>query len=61
MNSRIDTLLSKFKLDDRKISYNKNFDDYLIYNYDLAYSILEKERKKSFTFLRKYLKSLKML
>lgn len=54
MNSRIETLLSKFKLEDRK--YNgKILKKDLKCNYKEAYKILEEERKKSETFLKKAL------
>jgi len=50
MNSRIETLLSKFKIKNRK------FEGYITkenlkYDYSEAYEILEKERIKSFEFL----------
>jgi hypothetical protein len=54
MNSRINTLLSKFKLEDRRYSgtiAEKN----LICDYSESYKILEEERKKSADFLKKAL------
>ena len=52
MNSRIETLLSKFKLEDRK--YNGKIEKRdLIANYNEAYRILEIERKKANDFLIK--------
>ena len=54
MNSRIDTLLSKFNLNDRK--FNKKIKkEQLKCNYAEAYKILEEERKKSLNFLKKAL------
>lgn len=54
MNSRLDTLLSKFKLEDRKLN---SYEDKV--SFDIDYSntdkILEEERKKSDEFLRKAL------
>lgn len=54
MNSRIETLLSKFKLEDRKFN-GKITEKCLKHNYEDAYKILEKERKKSNAFLKKAL------
>ena len=54
MNSRIDTLLSKFKLEDRRYKGKIEKED-LPHNYDEAYKILEKEREKSNNFLKKAL------
>ena len=54
MNSRIETLLSKFKLENRY--YKGKIDkDLLKADYIEAYKILEEERKKSLTFLKKAL------
>jgi hypothetical protein len=55
MNSRIETLLSKFKLEDRKYTGKITSKD-LKANYSVAYTILEKERAKSQKFLEKALK-----
>lgn len=52
MSSRIDTLLSKFKLEDRKFSNGNMLEDYLVYDYSESYAILNKEREKSFSFLK---------
>ena len=54
MNSRIDTLLSKFKLEDR-IYKGKIKKEDLSHKYDEAYKILEKEREKSNNFLKRAL------
>ena len=50
MNSRIETLLSKFQLEDRK---NNGIitEDFLKHDYAEAYKILEEEREKSNKFL----------
>lgn len=54
MNSRIETLLSKFKLEDRY--YNGQITENLLKcNYTESYRILEEERKKSNQFLKKAL------
>ena len=55
MNSRIDTLINKFKLKDRKYNGKKITKDNLNHNYTEAYKILEKEREKSKKFLEKAL------
>lgn len=54
MGSRIDTLLSKFKLEDRRYTGSIT-DESLIHDYKNAYQILKEERKKSFQFLNKAL------
>lgn len=54
MNSRIDTLLNKFKLMDRNLKYLDN-NISLNCDYSGINSILESERKKSLTFLKKAL------
>lgn len=54
MNSRIETLLAKFKLKNRKFE-GKITEKNLKHDYSQAYKILEKERKKSKTFLYKAL------
>lgn len=52
MNSRIETLLSKFELEDRY--YNGKIEkESLEVDYSNAYKILENERKKSINFLKK--------
>lgn len=56
MNSRIDTLLDKFNLKNRR--YNgKITNENLEHDYKDAYKILEEERKKSFKFLEDALKN----
>ena len=55
MNSRIETLLSKFNLEDRKYKEKITSKD-LKANYGEAYKILEQEREKSRKFLEKALK-----
>ena len=55
MNSRIDTLLSKFKLEDRRFNGKEITKENLNHDYTEAYKILEKERKKSEEFLKKAL------
>lgn len=54
MNSRLDTLLSKFKLDDRRYKGKITKKD-LKCDYTEAYKILDKERIKSISFLKKAL------
>ena len=54
MNSRLETLLSKFKLEKRKYNGKITKDD-LVCDYKEAYKILEKERIKADKFLRKAL------
>ena len=55
MNSRIDTLISKFKLKNREYNGKNITKDNLNHDYTEAYRILEEERKKSDKFLRKAL------
>ena len=55
MNSRLDTLLSKFDLENRKFSKKEITNKDLKYDYTKAYKTLEKERKKSKDFLKKAL------
>ena len=50
MNSRIETLLEKFKLKNRKFT-GKITKQNLEHNYEEAYKILEYERKKAIKFL----------
>lgn len=52
MNSRIDTLLSKFLLEDRKY-VEKIKKEQLVVDYEKSYEILDKERTKAIEFLRK--------
>ena len=54
MNSRLDTLLKKFKLEDRWYE-GEIKKDQLKTDYTKAYEILEKEREKSMIFLKKAL------
>jgi hypothetical protein len=54
MNSRIDTLLSKFKLESRRFNGEIN-DELIICDYTEVKKILEKEKFKSKEFLRKAL------
>lgn len=54
MNSRLETLLSKFKLENRKYK-DKITKENLNHDYTEAYKILEKERIKADKFLRKAL------
>lgn len=54
MNSRLDTLLKKFKLEDRYFN-GKITNDMLKIDYSESYKILEEERKKSKKFLEKAL------
>lgn len=54
MNSRLETLLSKFKLEKRR--YNgKITDELLKHDYNETYKILDKERKKANDFIKKAL------
>ena len=55
MNSRIDTLISKFNLKNRKYNGSKITKENLEHDYTEAYKILEEERKKSDAFLKKAL------
>ena len=54
MNSRLDTLLSKFKLEDRRYKGKITKKD-LKCDYTESYNILDKERIKSMNFLKKAL------
>lgn len=54
MNSRLETLINKFKLTNRKFE-GKITKENLNHDYTEAYKILEKERKKSEEFLKKNL------
>lgn len=55
MSSRLETLLSKFKLKNRKFNGKEINIDNLNHNYSEAYEILKNERKKSEDFLKKAL------
>lgn len=52
MNSRIDTLLSKFNLQDRKFNGSLT-NKQLVHDYSDTYTILEKEKNKNISFLKK--------
>lgn len=54
MNSRLDTLLTKFNLSNRRFK-NKITEELLICDYSEAKKILEKEKEKSMKFLKKAL------
>ena len=54
-NSRIETLISKFKLKNREYNGKNITQENLEHDYTEAYKILEEERKKSDKFLRKAL------
>lgn len=51
MNSRIETLINKFKLENREF-LGRITDKNLQHNYSKAYEILEKEKEKSVMFLK---------
>lgn len=51
MNSRLETLLKKFKLESRKFSGILS-NDYLKHDYSISYKILEEEKLKSIDFLK---------
>lgn len=55
MNSRIDTLLSTFKLENRKYNSQRITKENLKHNYTEAYEILKAERNKSRDFIKKAL------
>lgn len=50
MNSRIETLLSKFHLEDRKYK-GELTESILLTNYDKTFDILNEEKKKAFSFI----------
>jgi hypothetical protein len=52
MNSRVDTLISKFNLKDRKYNGTDITNKNINHDYKEAYKILEKEREKSIIFLK---------
>ncbi|MBP3596059.1 MAG: polysaccharide pyruvyl transferase family protein [Clostridia bacterium] len=54
MNSRIETLINKLQLKNRKFN-DKITPENINHDYKMAYSILEKEREKSMQFLKKTL------
>lgn len=55
MNSRIETLLKKFKLESRSIEYIKNNEQIFDIDYSHTVPILEVERKKALDYLEKAL------
>jgi len=55
MNSRLDTLINKFKLKNRRYNDKNITKENLNHDYTEAYKILEKEREKSKKFLMKAL------
>ena len=55
MNSRLETLISKFNLKNRKYNGEKITEENLNHDYSEAYKILEVEREKSKKFLEKAL------
>ena len=55
MNSRLDTLLSTFKLNDRWFNGGEITDDKLVVDYSNTNKILKKEREKSLNFLKRAL------
>lgn len=52
MNSRLDTLIDKFHLKNRKYNGKNITEENLKHDYTEAYKILEEERKKSMNFLK---------
>lgn len=56
MNSRLDTLINKFKLKNRRYNGINITNENLNHDYSEAYKILEMERKKSIDFLNKAMK-----
>lgn len=55
MNSRIETLITKFRLKNRKYNGKNITQENIKHNYKEAYEILEKEREKSRLFLKEAL------
>ncbi|MBO6195199.1 MAG: polysaccharide pyruvyl transferase family protein [Bacilli bacterium] len=55
MNSRIDTLIEKFKLKNRRYNGKRITKENLIHDYSDSFKILEQERKKTEVFLKKAL------
>lgn len=55
MNTRLETLLDKFKLENRYYNEKKITEENLNHNYSEAYKILEQERNKSNKFIEKAL------
>lgn len=54
MSSRMETFLTKFKLEDRKFS-GKISQEHLLHDYENGFDILELEREKSLQFLKEAL------
>lgn len=52
MNSRIDTLLDKLHLTDRRYTGQKITEENLTHDYTVPYEILKKERLRAFAFLK---------
>lgn len=52
MNSRVDTLLSKFNLDSRRWDNIRNADDIFIINFSHVHEIFEYERNKAMDYLK---------
>ena len=52
MGNRIDTLLSKLKIENRRFNGESITKENIEHNYNKSYEIIEKERKKSYTFLK---------
>ena len=55
MSSRLDTLLDKFKLDNRKFNGNSITNDNINHDYSKAYEVLKEEKEKSIKFLHESL------
>lgn len=55
MSSRIDNLLNTFELQDRKYNEKNLTNEILNHNYNVAYNILDKEKKKARDFIKKAL------
>lgn len=55
MSSRLDTLLDKFKLDNRKFNGNCITNDNINHDYSKAYEVLKEEKEKSIKFLHESL------
>ena len=53
MNSRLETLLSKFKLIERYNKDNRISKEMLNHDYKETYKILEEEKQKSYDFIKK--------
>lgn len=56
MNSRLETLLSKFNLKNREYNEKEITRENLNHNYEESYKLLEQERKKSEKFLKTYIR-----